>query len=97
MQDKATAQLSGPKPTILASSVQAVVACNATAPRVCTLVLFINLTSSVQYPNMYTATDLFLCTCVILVLCMCCAHAAYMPMRLAGYQKGTTRLAIKKP
>ena len=41
MQDKAghytIAQLSGLKPAILASSVQAVV---ATAPRVCTLVLF---------------------------------------------------------
>ena len=36
------AQLSGPKPTMLASSVQSVVACNVTAPRVCTLVLFIN-------------------------------------------------------
>jgi len=33
--------LSGPKPTMLASSVQSVVACYATAPRVCTLVLFI--------------------------------------------------------
>ena len=32
---------SGLKPTMLASSVQAVVACNVTAPRVCTLVLFI--------------------------------------------------------
>ena len=30
---------SGLKPTMLASSVQAVVACNVTAPRVCTLVL----------------------------------------------------------
>ena len=35
------AQFSGLKPTMLASSMQAVVACNATAPRVCTLVLFI--------------------------------------------------------
>ena len=43
MQDKAghqtIAQLS--HPTILASSVQAVVACNITAPSGCTLVLFI--------------------------------------------------------
>ena len=36
------AQLSGLKPRMLALSVQAVVACNATAPRVCTLVLFID-------------------------------------------------------
>ena len=35
------AQLNGPKPTMLASSVQSVAAYNATAPRVCTLVLFI--------------------------------------------------------
>ena len=35
------AQLNGPKPTMLASSVQSVVACNATVLRVCTLVLFI--------------------------------------------------------
>ena len=35
------AQLSELKPIMLPSSVQAVVACNATAPRVCTLVLFI--------------------------------------------------------
>ena len=35
------AQLSGLKPTMLASSVQAVVAGNATAPRVCTSVLVI--------------------------------------------------------
>ena len=43
MQDKVRhqtiAQLS--HPTMLASSVQAVVACNVTAPRGCTLVLFI--------------------------------------------------------
>ena len=46
-QDKAghytIAQLSGLKPAMLASSVQAVVACNATALRVCTLVPFILL------------------------------------------------------
>ena len=45
MQDKAghqtVAQLSGHKPAMLASSVQSVIACNVTAPRVCTLVLFI--------------------------------------------------------
>ena len=35
------AQLSELKPIMLASSVQAIVACNATAPRVCTSVLFI--------------------------------------------------------
>ena len=40
-QSRALAQLSGLKPAMLASSVQAVVACNATAPRVCTSVLFI--------------------------------------------------------
>ena len=34
-------QLSRLKPAMLVSSVQAVVACYATAPRVCTLVLFI--------------------------------------------------------
>ena len=34
-------QLSGLRPAMLASSVQAVVACYATTPRVCTLVLFI--------------------------------------------------------
>ena len=39
-QDTTVAQLSRLKPTVLASSVHAVVACNATAPRVCTLVLF---------------------------------------------------------
>ena len=44
MQDtRPIAQLSGPKPTMLASSVQAVVACNVTVLRVCTLVLFIKI------------------------------------------------------
>ena len=38
---KTIAQLSELKPIMLTSSVQAVVACNATAQRVCTLVLFI--------------------------------------------------------
>ena len=36
-----TRQLSELKPAMLVSSVQAVVACYTTAPRVCTLVLFI--------------------------------------------------------
>ena len=41
MQDRVDHYLlSGMKPTMLESSVQAVVACNAIAPRVCTLVLF---------------------------------------------------------
>ena len=40
-QDTRLAQLSGLKSIMLASSVQAVVACNATALRVCTLVLFV--------------------------------------------------------
>ena len=40
------AQLSGLKPAMLASSVQSVVACYATVPRVCTLVLFIVLFST---------------------------------------------------
>ena len=34
-----TRLLSGPKPTMLASSVQSAVACNVTAPRGCTSVL----------------------------------------------------------
>ena len=46
MQDRAghytLAQLSGRKLTMLASSVQAVVVCNATALKVCTLVTFIH-------------------------------------------------------
>ena len=46
MQDKAghytLAQLNGRRLTMLASSVQAVVVCNATALRVCTLVTFIH-------------------------------------------------------
>ena len=40
-QARQDTRLSELKPTMLASSVQAVVACNTTVPRVCTLVLFI--------------------------------------------------------
>ena len=51
------AQLSELKPIMLVSSVQAVVyvACNATAPRVCTLVLFIFVVFGIAIP-MYTCT-----------------------------------------
>jgi len=40
-QGRTLGQLSGPKQTMLASSVPSVVACNVTAPRVCTLALCI--------------------------------------------------------
>ena len=55
MQDKAghytIAQLSGLKPTMFASPVQAVAACNATVPRVCTLVLIIELRIALLKPT----------------------------------------------
>ena len=49
------AQLSGLKPAMLASSLQAVVTCNETVPRVCTVVLFIDV---VHLTNTYVCGDL---------------------------------------
>ena len=62
------AEWNGHKPAMLVSSVQAVVACHATAPRVCTLVLFIALgtTCILIYKifPMHTQWPTCTCTCI---------------------------------
>ena len=58
------------KPTMLASSVHGVVACYVTAPRVCTLVLFILLVSLWESIHTYS----FICVALLYMYASVCVH-----------------------
>ena len=92
-QDKTIAQLSI-KPAMLVSSVQAVVACYVTAPRVCTLVLFIIIIISVILCVCFTNANGVMSNLVsfinprracavsvtVLVLCACVSVCSSVPL-----------------
>ena len=70
---------------MLASSVPAVVACNATAPRVCTLVLFIVLCVCVC-----------VCVCVSVCLSVCLSPHAILAVRaITSKTKDTIVLSVE--